>query len=230
MKNKLLLSVAFCAAIFASCKKENNQPKQSAAASQIEQLVAKYPNLKLVTNTKASQPLNATELKAMDDSLAKFSSLIKEVRVIKSAVSIKPTKSVRDYDLATSEYMWTSYQTIGSTDLGYYNIFYNAVISYESNNSTNYWANYINSVVSQTSTATGGYISGYDTTTVDYAQDDYNSYSTIASDKSSVSLYYYGGATLSHTTGGITVSAYITVNYGGTAYSAAMPIVYPIFN
>ncbi|WDF55827.1 hypothetical protein [Mucilaginibacter sp. KACC 22063] len=80
MKKTLILTATMVILFLACCKKENNS-QISNTTQQLEQLMAKYPNLKLLTRISTSQNISPDALKSLDDSLSKFSELLKGVSI-----------------------------------------------------------------------------------------------------------------------------------------------------
>ncbi|WDF55826.1 hypothetical protein [Mucilaginibacter sp. KACC 22063] len=133
---------------------------------------------------------------------------------------------------------WSYYKTVGSSQLGYFQVFYNTTIGYQTNNSTGSYLNYINSVTNlnsyspstQTTDGSGNYYSfNYTSGSKSY---------TISQDKSKVQLNLSGTANFSHVyyppnPGGVSTPVVVAsasnylISNSVTLNSASFPLIYP---
>jgi len=249
MKKNLFFIAAISVFIFSACKKENDAKTRAKAPQQLEQLLAKYPNLKVISTSGTNNyVLTGNELKALDDSLAVFSSLAKDIKVVPNTLSTSikkisteslktsSTLATNDDDTVTGygSYAWSSSQRVGSSELGYYTVSYFASFQYYSKMSR---VNIISGVSSLKSSAPSGVYAGTGGTLYYYSYNfDYTPISNIFSltnNSQTANLGYSGQVSLVktlHVIGGSTStvasqSAPLTLNTA--VWSSTFPWIYP---
>ncbi|WDF55813.1 hypothetical protein [Mucilaginibacter sp. KACC 22063] len=249
MKKNPLLIIAIVAFIFSACKKDNDTRLKATADLQLEQLIAKYPNLKIISKSGANNDvLTENELKALDDSLAMFSSLAKGIHVVPNTLSTtikkvsteslktNSTLKTNDDDATTGygSYIWTTKQQVGSSELGYYNVSYVATFQYYSKISR---VNVISAIGDQRSIPTNGTYSEpggpFYYYTYNFSYTPLNTASALTNNAQTASLSYSGQVSLTKTkisvgNQSIVVSSTSNVLTLNTqVWSSTFPWIYP---
>lgn len=143
---KLSLLTFSLALFLFSCKKSSDLTKDPQ--SQIQQIIAKYPNLKLISvkpeSSTSGYPSSASFVE-FDKEMAKLSELGKSIKVVPGSTKIVQNKTIPSEHLelessgkgiTTNEsvyggvYSWNATQTVGGVNMGYYNIGYFATFTY----------------------------------------------------------------------------------------------------
>jgi hypothetical protein len=226
---------------------------------QVRQLVAKYPNIKIVSfehNSEAYKNIKECSLQALDDSLAVFSSLAKGIHIVPGSFKVtskiyntdgRATNSLQqnkfsantgratfDEITQSATYGWKGQTRVGSSEVGYIDIYFSALFTYYGLSSLNNMVNIITSISSinsyspATSFVDGGILYYY---TYTYAYNPISSIGVISAEGQVASLSYVGTVSLSKTytlVGGWTtlvsaVNSHLSEDY--TVYSSTFPFL-----